>query len=98
MAIGGRGVSQGYFDAARQTIDCLAMESKPIIVRVLVLPGHIECCHLPVLEWLAREHWDCVTVSIRGQYCPDWKLKGAARWRPVHRRMRFVRSKNGRAH
>lgn len=64
---------QGYFDVARQTIDRLATESTPIIVRVLVLPGHIECCHLPVLEWLGRKHADHVTVSIRGQYCPDWK-------------------------
>lgn len=71
---------QGYFDVARQTIDCLATESKPIIVRVLVLPAHIECCHLPVLEWLAREHADHVTVSIRGQYCPDWKtVAGSSR-------------------
>lgn len=84
---------QGYFDVARQTIDRLAMESSPIIVRVLVLPGHIECCHLPVLEWLAREHADHVTVSIRGQYCPDWKtVNGSSRMasRPSQDEVRAV--------
>ena len=51
-------------------------QSVPVIVRVLVLPGHSQCCHIPVLRELAKlspkgDLW----VSIRDQYCPDWRIR-----------------------
>ena len=49
-----------------------------MIVRVLVLPGHLDCCHKPALEFLASlAAAGQVFVSVRGQYSPDWRI-GAA--------------------
>lgn len=67
----------------------------PVIVRVLVLPGHDQCCHRPALEYLASlPQRDLLEVSIRGQYAPDWKISSAdgplafrstkAEWRAMH--------------
>jgi uncharacterized Fe-S radical SAM superfamily protein PflX len=45
------------------------------IVRHLVLPGHLECCTLPVLEWLARE-LPGARVNLMGQYAPTPEVAG----------------------
>lgn len=64
-----------YPDVAKAAIRSLLRRDVPLIVRILVLPGHIECCHLPALRWLAEadQEGNCF-VSIRGQYAPDWKI------------------------
>ncbi len=38
-----------------------------VIVRHLVLPGHLDCCTRPVLSWIARE-LDGVRVSLKFDY------------------------------
>jgi uncharacterized Fe-S radical SAM superfamily protein PflX len=47
----------------------------PVFVRILVLPGHFFCCHQPAIDFLStflpNQH---LSVSVRGQYCPDWKI------------------------
>jgi uncharacterized Fe-S radical SAM superfamily protein PflX len=46
-----------------------------VIVRILVLPEHFDCCHAPSLEFLASlPSPKNLFVSVRGQYCPDWKI------------------------
>jgi len=45
-----------------------------LIVRHLLMPGHFECCWLPVARWLA-EHLPEVEVSIRGGFMPRWRSK-----------------------
>ncbi|MBX7136280.1 MAG: hypothetical protein K1X67_26725 [Fimbriimonadaceae bacterium] len=64
-----------YSDTARSTLQSLLRQDVPVIVRILVLPGHVECCHLPALRWLAQadQKGNCF-VSVRGQYAPDWKI------------------------
>ncbi len=42
-----------------------------LLVRHLVMPGHIDCCTVPVLEWLRRELGP-VRVNVMGQYHPDY--------------------------
>lgn len=46
----------------------------PVIVRILALPCHSDCCHIPALRSLARMNTPNLTVSLRGQYCPEWKI------------------------
>jgi putative pyruvate formate lyase activating enzyme len=41
-----------------------------VIVRHLMLPGHLECCTLPILEWLAR-NLPRAAVNIMDQYHPQ---------------------------
>ncbi len=47
--------------------------SRDIIIRHLVMPGHLECCTEPILEWVAKEIPGTV-VNIMGQYHPDYKV------------------------
>lgn len=52
----------------------LARESADLIVRHLLLPGHFECCFLPVARWLA-EHLPEIPFSIRDGYLPRWQAR-----------------------
>jgi len=47
-----------------------AMKGERVIVRILVLPGHVSCCHAPALELLS-EYRDYVWVSVLDQYVPE---------------------------
>ena len=42
-----------------------------LIVRHLLMPGHLECCWRPVAEWLASE-LPGVKVSLRTGFWPGW--------------------------
>ncbi|MBM4035745.1 MAG: radical SAM protein [Planctomycetes bacterium] len=45
-----------YWEVVRARLkETAASESGKLIVRHLVLPGHLDCCTWPALEWLARE-------------------------------------------
>ncbi len=44
-----------------------------LIIRVLVLPGHLECCTKPVLNWIAENLGDWIRVNLMFQYHPEWK-------------------------
>ena len=48
----------------------LAHERGDMIIRHLVLPGHVKCCTKPVLEWIAK---NCprALVNVMGQYRPE---------------------------
>ncbi len=52
----------------------LAAGQCEVIVRHLMLPGHLECCTLPVLDWLA-EHMPTASVNIMAQYHPEHKAR-----------------------
>lgn len=43
-----------------------------IIIRVLVLPGHLECCTKPILGWIADNLGTGTRVNIMFQYRPEW--------------------------
>lgn len=55
-----------------------------------MLPGHLDCCTRPALEWIARNlPRDRVLVNVMGQYRPDHlvlRRPGARRWADVARR------------
>lgn len=63
-----------YPKAARQSIRAMCAQGVAVIVRILVLPGHFDCCHAPTLDFLASLQAERLLVSVRGQYCPDWKI------------------------
>ena len=43
-----------------------------LIVRHLLMPGHVECCWRPVAKWLAAE-LPGVNVNLRSGFWPAWK-------------------------
>ncbi len=48
-----------------------ADEHSELIVRHLLMPGHVECCWRPVAEWLASE-LPGVKVNLRSGFWPAW--------------------------
>jgi putative pyruvate formate lyase activating enzyme len=83
-----------YSDVAHQTIARMLRQDVPVIVRMLVLPGHFACCHVPALERLAEVATNDLRLSVRGQYCPDWKIgntDGAMSGRPQPEEVEAVR-------
>lgn len=65
-----------YPAAAQAAIAAMLGQGVPVIVRLLVLPGHMQCCHRPILRRLASLPGEC-WISIRSQYCPDFTITAA---------------------
>jgi putative pyruvate formate lyase activating enzyme len=61
----------------------IAYRQGEMIIRHLVLPNHVECCSLPVLEWIAENTPDAV-VNVMDQYYPTYK---AFEYEEINRRI-----------
>jgi putative pyruvate formate lyase activating enzyme len=48
------------------------LQRSELIVRHLLMPGHLECCWQPVAEWLG-ENLPGVKVNLRSGFWPAWK-------------------------
>lgn len=46
----------------------LASKDAELVIRHLVLPGHVECCSKPILKWIASKLKDRVIINIMDQY------------------------------
>lgn len=44
-----------------------------LIVRVLVLPGHLDCCTKPILNWIAQNLGTKTRINVMFQYRPEWR-------------------------
>ncbi len=55
----------------------LADRQADLIVRHLLLPGHFDCCYLPIVRWI-REFLPHAKFSIRDGYLPSWQAKQVA--------------------
>ncbi len=42
-------------------------------MRVLVLPGHLDCCTKPILNWIAENLGVETRVNVMFQYRPQWR-------------------------
>ena len=49
----------------------IAHETADLIIRHLVVPGHVECCTKRILEWIA-ESCPRAIVNVMGQYRPEY--------------------------
>jgi putative pyruvate formate lyase activating enzyme len=50
-----------------------AIKYGELIVRVLVLPGHLECCTKEILNWISGNLGKNVRVNVMFQYRPEWR-------------------------
>jgi len=57
---------KNYFDIVSRN-HLIAYNSGEVIIRHLVMPNHLECCTIPILEWVAANMPNCI-VNIMGQY------------------------------
>jgi putative pyruvate formate lyase activating enzyme len=48
-------------------------EHGELLIRVLVLPGHLDCCVSPILEWVSRNLGTRTRVNLMFQYRPEWQ-------------------------
>jgi putative pyruvate formate lyase activating enzyme len=58
-----------YFDVVSRN-HAIAHENGDMIVRHLVMPGHLECCTKPILDWIA-ENCPRALVNVMSQYRPE---------------------------
>ncbi len=62
----------------------IASQHGDMIIRHLVLPGHIDCCTRPILNWISA---NCprALVNIMGQYHPDHLVRSNPRYGDIDR-------------
>ncbi len=53
----------------------MAKKYGELIVRVLVLPEHNECCTRPILQWIKDNLGPMTRVNLMFQYRPEWKAR-----------------------
>jgi putative pyruvate formate lyase activating enzyme len=51
----------------------MAKKAGDMIIRHLVLPGHVECCSKPILKWISKNLGNETVVNIMGQYRPVYR-------------------------
>ncbi len=61
----------------------IAYRQGEMIIRHLVMPNHIECCSIPVLEWIADNVPDAA-VNVMAQYYPTYR---AFEYEDINRRI-----------
>ena len=44
-----------------------------LIIRVLILPTHLDCCTQRILTWISQELGPCTRTNIMFQYRPEWR-------------------------
>lgn len=44
-----------------------------LIIRVLVLPAHLDCCTQRILRWISKELGPDTRTNVMFQYRPEWK-------------------------
>lgn len=49
-----------------------AFKDAELLIRVLVIPSHIECCAKPILEWISKNLGKNVRLNIMDQYYPTY--------------------------
>jgi len=74
-----------YFEVVSRN-HTLAHSSGDLIVRHLVIPGHIDCCTKPILEWIA-ENCQRALVNIMDQYHSDHLVPSDTRYANIDRRL-----------
>lgn len=63
--------AEGYFDVVSRNF-AYAWETAEVMVRHLVLPGHLECCTRPIMEWV-RRNMPGVYFNLMFQYRPEYR-------------------------
>lgn len=74
---------EDYFDIISRNHLLAEKQDADLLVRHLVLPGHLECCSKPVLDWISK-NLKHPRVNVMGQYRPEWK---AHQDPTIHRRL-----------
>jgi putative pyruvate formate lyase activating enzyme len=79
---GPKGCAERLSDAPNYWMVCTqnhlyAKKYGALIIRILVLPGHLDCCTKPTLEWISKNLGESVRVNLMFQYRPEWRANEA---------------------
>jgi putative pyruvate formate lyase activating enzyme len=86
-----------YFGAVSRN-HATAHKNGDMIVRHLVMPGHVECCTKPILDWVA-ENCPRALVNVMGQYRPEHLvLREPEKYHEVARRPSMQEIEDARAY
>lgn len=66
-----------YWEAATRN-HLTADKYGELIIRVLVLPEHNECCTRPILQWIHDNLGPMTRVNLMFQYRPEWRAEKRA--------------------
>lgn len=64
----------GYWEASTRN-HLTAKKNGELIIRVLVLPGHNNCCTRPILKWIQEKLGEMTRVNLMFQYRPEWRAR-----------------------
>ncbi len=59
-----------YFETVSKMIKQIYDWGESFSIRHLIMPGHVECCSIPILQWISKNVPDAL-VNIMDQYHPD---------------------------
>ncbi len=77
---------KSYWDVMKRNFTYIYEHgSRNIIIRHLVMPGHVECCSKPILKWI-KGNIPEVVVNIMGQYHPAY-LVSQGKYPEINRRV-----------
>ena len=74
---------KNYFEVVSRNHK-IAYEQADLLIRHLIMPGHVECCTKPVLKWIA-DNTPNAAVNLMAQYHPDYI---AYKFPEINRRIR----------
>ncbi len=63
------GSKASYPEVAKRN-HLFAAQHGSMIIRHLIMPGHVECCTKPILEYISKTIGDSVLVNVMAQYYP----------------------------
>ena len=61
-----------YWEACTRN-HLIGKEHGELLIRVLVLPNHLECCVKPVLKWISSNLGRTTRTNLMFQYRPEWR-------------------------
>lgn len=61
-----------YWRAATRS-HLYAKASGELIIRLLALPEHIECCFRPIVQWIVKNLGPMTRTNIMWQFRPEWR-------------------------
>jgi putative pyruvate formate lyase activating enzyme len=64
--------ASGYWEACTRN-HLYGKKYGELLIRVLVLPGHLDCCTKPILNWIAQNLGTWVRTNVMFQYRPEWR-------------------------
>lgn len=86
---------ENYIETAHDSINEMVSQGVPVFVRILILPGHTGCCHIPSILWL-RRHRKVIAINLMDQYYPEFGasiMHGAMVNRPDSKECKLIHDK-----